>query len=384
MVSTVGGEEMALSGDDALALAKSYVRKTAEGLGAVKGKDGFSPIITEDPANTETDYRLDITTESNSFKTPNLKGGSGEDGFSPTITENPENDTNTYRLDITNKDGSFTTPNLKGKDGTIGGGEAVGNDMVWYPTVSSDGEISWEKAETDVPPIPVNVKGTPGENGLSPTITENPDNTDSVYKLDIVTAEGEFTTPNLKGFYGGTICKNDGSPVGEIISFMGTHAPEGYLVCDGSIYQIADYPYLAQHFADNFGSANFFGGDGIATFAIPDLQGEFLRGAGKNSRAGQGSGSQPGQHQDATKIPTVLQHKENQTFLYTPGNGGYRTVYNQDSYPEVNKEGYNFSNLTHVNNNDNRTPYFTPRPTNTSVLYCIRYIPTFPEMNRTS
>ena len=38
-----------------------------------------------------------------------------------------------------------------------------------------------------------------GENGVSPTITENADNTDKIYKLDIETVDGKFTTPNLKG-----------------------------------------------------------------------------------------------------------------------------------------------------------------------------------------
>ena len=38
-----------------------------------------------------------------------------------------------------------------------------------------------------------------GEPGFSPTITENADNTDKIYKLDIVTADKIFTTPNLKG-----------------------------------------------------------------------------------------------------------------------------------------------------------------------------------------
>lgn len=36
----------------------------------------------------------------------------GEDGYSPTIIENAENDDSTYKLDITTKTGSFTTPNL--------------------------------------------------------------------------------------------------------------------------------------------------------------------------------------------------------------------------------------------------------------------------------
>ena len=38
-----------------------------------------------------------------------------------------------------------------------------------------------------------------GDAGFSPTITENADNTDKVYKLDITTADSTFTTPNLKG-----------------------------------------------------------------------------------------------------------------------------------------------------------------------------------------
>lgn len=38
-----------------------------------------------------------------------------------------------------------------------------------------------------------------GQDGVSPTITENTDNTDKIYKLDIETVDGKFTTPNLKG-----------------------------------------------------------------------------------------------------------------------------------------------------------------------------------------
>lgn len=41
--------------------------------------------------------------------------------------------------------------------------------------------------------------GENGQPGFSPTITENADNTDKIYKLDIETANGTFTTPNLKG-----------------------------------------------------------------------------------------------------------------------------------------------------------------------------------------
>lgn len=42
-------------------------------------------------------------------------------------------------------------------------------------------------------------KGDPGKDAVSPTITENENNTDKIYKLDVTTADGTFTTPNLKG-----------------------------------------------------------------------------------------------------------------------------------------------------------------------------------------
>lgn len=41
--------------------------------------------------------------------------------------------------------------------------------------------------------------GKPGKDAVSPTITENTDNTDKIYKLDVTTADGTFTTPNLRG-----------------------------------------------------------------------------------------------------------------------------------------------------------------------------------------
>lgn len=44
------------------------------------------------------------------IKIGNVKG---QDGFSPTVKENPNNTDDNYRLDVTDKDGTFTTPNLK-------------------------------------------------------------------------------------------------------------------------------------------------------------------------------------------------------------------------------------------------------------------------------
>lgn len=72
---------MGMSGDTALIQAKRYVKKTLEGQGALKGQDGFSPTVKENPSNTYNDYRLDITDKNGTITTPNLKGtdGSGSD-----------------------------------------------------------------------------------------------------------------------------------------------------------------------------------------------------------------------------------------------------------------------------------------------------------------
>ena len=61
------------------------------------------------------------------------------------------------------------------------------------------------------------------------------------------------------------------TPVGEIITTLGDETPKHYLACDGSTHNIADYPHLAQYFKDTFGTINYFGGDGITTFAVPKL-----------------------------------------------------------------------------------------------------------------
>lgn len=58
-------------------------------------------------------------------------------------------------------------------------------------------------------------------------------------------------------------------PVGTIIEYLGVSAPTYYLECDGSTHNIADYQLLADHIETQFGSVDYFGGDGETTFAVP-------------------------------------------------------------------------------------------------------------------
>lgn len=48
--------------------------------------------------------------------------------------------------------------------------------------------------------------------------------------------------------------------------------PEGTVLADGSVLNIADWPALAAHYAATYGTANHHGGNGTTTFAVPDTR----------------------------------------------------------------------------------------------------------------
>ena len=162
------------------------------------------------------------------------------------------------------------------------------------------------------------------------------------------------------------------SLVGSIFSYMGTTARYGYLACDGTEYNIADYPRLADHINAHFGSINYFGGDGTTTFAVPDLRGEFLRGTGTNSHSEQGNGDSVGVHQNATLIPFIYSYASGarDAWIAIPDDSNY--INNYDYLGEsVNRIIFGQSGGRYINSTTNT--YYTSRPTNTSVLYIIKY-----------
>ena len=175
--------------------------------------------------------------------------------------------------------------------------------------------------------------------------------------------------PRVVNYWGGV-------PIGTILSLMGNHAPAGYLICNGDVINISAYPDLASYFEQEFGSINYFGGDGAITFAVPDLRGEFLRGTGTNSHTNQGSGANVGIHQDGTEHRSFNGGPKSWSNIYfqnaadtAPGS------INKDS--EINHSDTS-SNGAHINKVSDTTNYdsthYTSRPTNTSVLYIIKAV----------
>lgn len=173
---------------------------------------------------------------------------------------------------------------------------------------------------------------------------------------------------NLELVAGGTNFAE--SPIGSIIPFGGTSevVPSGWFLCDGRAISRTEYSVLFDIIGTNFGE-----GDGSTTFNIPDLRGEFLRGAGTNSHSGQGNGRTVGAHQDATEIQGGIVENETHRIVF-----GYNSTSNT---PVIKKfDSFNLGDINGVTYYTKEADlegaefvnYLGVRPTNTSVNYIIK------------
>lgn len=165
------------------------------------------------------------------------------------------------------------------------------------------------------------------------------------------------------------------APIGNVIAQMGKSTPNGYLNCDGATYNISEYQRLADYIKDQFGSYSYFGGDGATTFAVPDLRGEFLRGTGTSSRK-TGTGSAVGTHQDPTYMPNAIADQDRWEYISaSTSNDNKGGVKNPDSeYNSTTSRKYMMSPTSTVwQSNTSSSSHYAVRPTNMSVLYCIKY-----------
>lgn len=164
-------------------------------------------------------------------------------------------------------------------------------------------------------------------------------------------------------------------PVGAVAPFFGTKAPAHYLIANGATYNIGTYPELEAFIIENYGKVNQFGGNGTTTWAVPDLRGEFLRGAGTNGHSGQGSGAVVGAHQNATNNPYTFLHGDRLYYKSAnPGTGiANLTPVNADAVQSVtNPMSYQFVPSTPYRDTTAQSLSYSARPTNTSVNWCIK------------
>ena len=133
-----------MTAEEAYVLSKSFIKKSLDGQGALKGApctiksitevDGGQKVTFEWTGTSGTKQTSEMTVKNgvsvtgvsdkgNGVFTLLLSDGSetdpiptvkGDDGYSPTITEDVGNTDDIYKLVIADKNGSITTPNLKG------------------------------------------------------------------------------------------------------------------------------------------------------------------------------------------------------------------------------------------------------------------------------
>ena len=162
-----------------------------------------------------------------------------------------------------------------------------------------------------------------------------------------------------------------GNPVGTVISFLGTSAPQGYLVCDGAEYEISAYPALAEFFLQQFGASNHFGGDGTTTFAVPDMRNLFLRGY-HGAKEEQLSG-EVGERQEATGSPFIfIDTRTNPGITGLCGDNTSTLPIHTDSLSSDAVPSRWTQQGFKTDTNWKSSSYYTSRPVNMAVLYCIK------------
>lgn len=160
----------------------------------------------------------------------------------------------------------------------------------------------------------------------------------------------------------------DGNPIGTVTSYLGRTPPRDYLTCDGGVYSISDYPELAAFFQRQFGSTNHFGGDGEATFAVPDMRNLFLR--GHHGEAEETLSGEVGERQEGTELPYLAVDAS-----YLGWYGANVALKNPDAKSEQKATYKRVSTVS--SGSGSGATNCTVRPVNMAVLYCIKAVESF-------
>lgn len=149
-------------------------------------------------------------------------------------------------------------------------------------------------------------------------------------------------------------------PTGTVIYFAASTPPAGYLVCDGTAISRTQYPALLAVIGVTYGM-----GDGLNTFNLPDLRGEFIRGYDK------------GRGVDSARVFGSWQNHQFQNHKHRPMDapiiqsmemwGGENEIY----APCTGNVGVNNSSDTSIPTSGNHGS--ETRPRNIALLPCIKY-----------
>ncbi len=170
---------------------------------------------------------------------------------------------------------TFALPNLAGRT-PVGFGTGPG-----LPTIDL-GEVFGSEATTlSLAQLPAHLHGLPGGGTTSVTGGSQPiDNSQPSLGLNyMIQVEGIFPAQNMQADAVGDNVVAGTSFIGEIGLFAGNFEP-GWMAADGRVLSIAEYSALFAIIGTTYG------GDGQTTFALPDLRGRAVVGAGQGPGLG--------------------------------------------------------------------------------------------------
>lgn len=156
---------------------------------------------------------------------------------------------------------------------------------------------------------------------------------------------------------------NSIAPAGEVSAFARYTAPDGWLVCDGSVLNRVTYSRLFAAIGTTFGAGN-----GSTTFNLPDLRGEFVRGwsNGRPIDYGRAFGSVQVSALEghSHRVPVTVMNGSYMTdFIAKPGLNPVMTI-----DPSTSDNGF-----ARYTGTESTTGGAETRPRNIALLYCIRY-----------
>ena len=150
------------------------------------------------------------------------------------------------------------------------------------------------------------------------------------------------------------------NPVGTVITFAGATPPPYYLECDGQEISRTEYSNLFNVLGELYGA-----GDGVNTFNLPDLRGEFIRGWDN------GKGVDIGRQVGSAQLDQFQIHRHSSSnsshSVYRIHSGGNRAGIGGGSH-----DSFGQISITVNDPNSGRTGTET-RPRNIAMMYCIKY-----------
>ena len=152
---------------------------------------------------------------------------------------------------------------------------------------------------------------------------------------------------------------NTNPPTGTIITFGAKTPPEGWLECDGAALSRTTYAKLFEVIGTLHGH-----GDGITTFNLPDLRGEFVRGWDHGRGIDEGRGFGAWQEDEIVNHDHYLKQTGDRAIGHTRGD-----VQGPSQYQAAFNSSYRVWN----NYWTELTGGSETRPRNLALIYCMKY-----------